>query len=123
LILKLQPTTVRTVEANQTDLHSLVAEEAPSAFHSQLVITTHSPHILYERGFAPIRYFRRHFAAGQQTTTILNLSSFQTGAHPKDRDFLQRYRRVVKSWLWLFHPVDSGGKIGPSSGRQDFSKP
>jgi predicted ATP-dependent endonuclease of OLD family len=80
---------------------SLVGEEAPSAFRSQLVVTTHSPHILYERGFAPIRYFRRHFAAGQQTTTVLNLSSFQPGEHPKDRDFLQRYLKLTHCDLFF----------------------
>jgi len=80
---------------------SLVEEEAPSAFRSQLVVTTHSPHILYERGFAPIRYFRRHLAAGEQTTTVLNLSSFQPGEHPKDRDFLQRYLKLTHCDLFF----------------------
>ncbi len=28
-------------------------------YTSQVVVTTHSTHILYERGFRPIRYFRR----------------------------------------------------------------
>ncbi len=56
-------------------------------FASQVVVTTHSPHILYERGFTPIRYFRRHTTEGQQNTQVLNLSSFQAGDEPKDRDF------------------------------------
>jgi predicted ATP-dependent endonuclease of OLD family len=46
--------------------------EEGSAFRSQMVVTTHSPHILYERGFRPIRYFRRRTEAGEQTTEVLN---------------------------------------------------
>lgn len=64
--------------------------ETSGAFSSQAVITTHSPHILYERGFTPIRYFRRHVTNGEQTTKVLNLSSFQRGPAPRDKDFLQR---------------------------------
>lgn len=70
-------------------------------FSSQVVITTHSPHILYERGFTPIRYFRRHIKEGDQTTEVLNLSSFQKGPNPKDRDFLQRYLKLTHCDLFF----------------------
>lgn len=79
---------------------SLVEEKGETAFASQVVVTTHSPHILYERGFAPIRYFRRH-AEGEQTTLVLNLSSFQAGDAPKDRDFLQRYLKLTHCDLFF----------------------
>lgn len=79
---------------------SLVEEKSKAAFASQIVVTTHSPHILYERGFAPIRYFRRH-AESEQTTQVLNLSSFQAGDAPKDRDFLQRYLKLTHCDLFF----------------------
>jgi hypothetical protein len=75
--------------------------EARGAFSNQVVITTHSPHILYERGFTPIRYFRRHFTNGEQTTKVLNLSSFQRGPTPKDKDFLQRYLKLMHCDLFF----------------------
>jgi predicted ATP-dependent endonuclease of OLD family len=75
--------------------------EEDSAFRSQLVITTHSPHILYERGFTPIRYFRRHITDSEQTTQVLNLSTFQAGEQPKDRDFLQRYLKLTHCDLFF----------------------
>lgn len=71
------------------------------AFLSQIVVTTHSPHILYERGFAPIRYFRRYSADGEQWTKVLNLSGFQKGDAPKDRDFLQRYLKLTHCDLFF----------------------
>ncbi|MBU1374645.1 MAG: ATP-dependent endonuclease [Alphaproteobacteria bacterium] len=75
--------------------------EVGSAFSSQVVITTHSPHILYERGFEPIRYFRRHVTAGEQTTQVVNLSTFQAGDGAKDRDFLQRYLKLTHCDLFF----------------------
>jgi predicted ATP-dependent endonuclease of OLD family len=79
--------------------------ENESSFKSQIVITTHSPHILYERGFSPIRYFRRHLVEGEQTTDVLNLSSFQAGPNPKDRDFLQRYLKLTHCDLFFADAV------------------
>lgn len=78
-----------------------IAGDRAGVFASQVVITTHSPHILYERGFTPIRYFRRHITDGEQTTQVLNLSSFQKGPNPKDRDFLQRYLKLTHCDLFF----------------------
>jgi len=75
--------------------------EGNSAFNCQLIITTHSSHILYERGFEPIRYFRRHVVENEQTTQVLNLSTFQAGDNPKDRDFLQRYLKLTHCDLFF----------------------
>ncbi|MBB3872923.1 ATP-dependent nuclease [Brevundimonas mediterranea] len=75
--------------------------EIEGAFASQVVVTTHSPHVLYERGFAPIRYFRRHVVDQEQTTQVLNLSAFQPGDAPKDRDFLQRYLKLTHCDLFF----------------------
>ncbi len=78
-----------------------IVGEARGAFSSQVVITTHSPHILYERGFSPIRYFRRHVVDGEQSSEVLNLSGFQRGPTPKDRDFLQRYLKLTHCDLFF----------------------
>lgn len=75
--------------------------EDGGVFSSQVVITTHSPHILYERGFRPIRYFRRHVTDGEQTTQVVNLSTFQAGSAQKDRDFLQRYLKLTHCDLFF----------------------
>lgn len=76
------------------------SEKDGGAFRSQTVITTHSPHILYERGFQPIRYFRRQTVATEQTTDVLNLSRYYSD-NPKDRDFLQRYLRLTHCDLFF----------------------
>ena len=75
--------------------------EAEGAFASQVVVTTHSPHIMYERGFGPIRYFRRHVSDVEQTTQVLNLSNFQPSSGAKDRDFLQRYLKLTHCDLFF----------------------
>lgn len=71
-----------------------------SIFGSQMVITTHSPHILYERGFKPIRYFRRKKVGKEQLTEVLNLSAFYQ-AQPSDRDFLERYLKLTHCDLFF----------------------
>lgn len=75
-------------------------DEDGGVFHSQTVVTTHSPHILYERGFQPIRYFQRKNINGEQTTEVLNLSSFYN-QNPEDRDFLQRYLKLTHCDLFF----------------------
>jgi predicted ATP-dependent endonuclease of OLD family len=69
-------------------------------FSSQMVITTHSPHILYERGFKPIRFFRRKKIDSEQQTEVLNLSAFYQ-AQPHDRDFLERYLKLTHCDLFF----------------------
>src|SRR3546814_19033349 len=49
------------------DILSIEGSEA-AHYTSQLVVSTHSPHILYERGFRPIRYFRRTSGPVAQTS-------------------------------------------------------
>lgn len=85
---------------NVLDLLKIENEE-DSIFCNQVVITTHSSHILYERGFGPIRYFRRHVTDGEQTSQVLNLSTFQAGDGAKDRDFLQRYLKLTHCDLFF----------------------
>jgi len=73
-----------------------------SFFHTQIVVTTHSPHILYERGFSPIRYFRRVSAELEHHTDVRNLSRFKAGDNEKDaREFLQRYLKLTHCDLFF----------------------
>ncbi|ARP85309.1 AAA family ATPase [Bordetella genomosp. 9] len=75
-------------------------------FHTQLVITTHSPHILYERGFSPIRYFRRVSDQLDHHTDVRNLSRFKIGeADASAREFLQRYLKLTHCDLFFSDAV------------------
>ena len=84
---------------NVLDLLKIEGEDG-SIFGSQMVITTHSPHILYERGFKPIRYFRRKKIGTEQLTEVLNLSAFYQ-TQPDDRDFLERYLKLTHCDLFF----------------------
>lgn len=92
---QLQQVFVRNVLGLMND-----GKEDTGIWRSQTVITTHSPHILYERGFKPIRYFKRQNVAGNQTTEVLNLSEFYNKT-PNDRDFLQRYLKLTHCDLFF----------------------
>jgi hypothetical protein len=82
-------------------LHLIEIEGADAgAFRSQIVATTHSPHILYEKGFKPVRYFRRQGLDEDQTTDVLNLSAFYDQT-PNDRDFLERYLKLTHCDLFF----------------------
>jgi predicted ATP-dependent endonuclease of OLD family len=86
---------------NVLELLQIEGEET-GVFRSQTVVTTHSPHILYERGFTPIRYFRRNVSEDiDQTTEVLNLSAFYSNADSRDRDFLQRYLKLTHCDLFF----------------------
>lgn len=67
---------------------------------SQVVVTTHSPHILYERGFRPIRYFRRLTTPAGQEVKVLSVSLFYE-TNEKDRDFLERYMKLAHCDLFF----------------------
>jgi predicted ATP-dependent endonuclease of OLD family len=79
-------------------------EEDGGTFQSQTVVTTHSPHILYESGFQPIRYFRRQNIDGKPTTDVLNLSTFYS-QNPNEGDFLQRYLKLTHCDLFFADAV------------------
>ncbi len=66
------------------------------SFNTQIIVTTHSPHIIYESGFQPIRYFHRNNdAGGIQTTEVLNLTTFYDKTPHETREFLQRYMKLT----------------------------
>jgi predicted ATP-dependent endonuclease of OLD family len=82
------------------DILKIEGDDALS-YRSQLVVTTHSPHILYERGFRPVRYFRRSASGPHQTSELLNLSAFYADTDPSTRDFLERYLRLTHCELFF----------------------
>lgn len=70
----------------------------------QLAVTTHSPHILYESGFRPVRYFRREGAGGSDQHSIaLNLSGFYKDE--PERDFFERYMKLTHCDLFFADAV------------------
>lgn len=78
------------------------AADDDGLFATQLVVTTHSPHILYERGFGPIRYFRRVSDALDNFTEVKNLSRFKsTESEKASREFLQRYLKLTHCDLFF----------------------
>lgn len=83
-------------------LEILAAEDdKPDGFHTQLALSTHSPHILYERGFQPIRYFRREGSGVEQASKILNLSEFYRTTGSPSCDFLERYLKLTHCDLFF----------------------
>lgn len=82
------------------DILSIEGDDA-AHYTSQLVVSTHSPHILYERGFRPIRYFRRTSGPVAQTSDVLNLSIFYDRTINPTRDFLERYLKLTHCDLFF----------------------
>lgn len=81
------------------EILAITGEDA-NYYSTQLAITTHSPHMLYERGFRPIRYFRREGNAGAlQHSVALNLSLFYKS--DPEKDFLERYMRLAHCDLFF----------------------
>jgi predicted ATP-dependent endonuclease of OLD family len=78
-----------------------LGEEDQVHYTSQVVVTTHSTHILYERGFRPIRYFRRSRSEAVSTSDVLNLSIFYDDTDPNIRTFLERYLRLTHCDLFF----------------------
>jgi AAA ATPase domain len=70
-------------------------------YTSQFIVTTHSPHILYERGFKPVRYFRRSAIDAHQACDVLNLSAFYNITPVPTRDFLERYMKLTHCDLFF----------------------
>jgi predicted ATP-dependent endonuclease of OLD family len=79
----------------------ILIDDDTQNYSSQLILTTHSAHILYERGFKPIRYFRREHNGSLQSTTVLNLSKFYTITSEPIRDFLERYLKLTHCDLFF----------------------
>lgn len=78
-----------------------LSDEDAVFYKSQFLITTHSPHILYERGFRPIRYFQRSTLGSHQSSEVLNLSVFYNATDAATRDFLERYMKLTHCDLFF----------------------
>jgi predicted ATP-dependent endonuclease of OLD family len=75
--------------------------DAGEGFTSQFAVTTHSPHILYESNFKPIRYFsRKSTGASSLVTIVKDLSKFYE-SETESRDFLQRYLKLTHCDLFF----------------------
>ena len=80
----------------------ILPKEDVALFTTQLVITTHSPHIIYESGFLPIRYFRRSNMTGAgQCSEVLNLSEFYRKTEEETANFLQQYMKLTHCDLFF----------------------
>lgn len=75
---------------------------AEPGFQTQMVVTTHSSHILYERSFKPIRYFCRAKPSGAvHCSDVKNLSVFYQGEEAATRQFLQQYLKLTHCDLFF----------------------
>ncbi|WP_285730408.1 ATP-dependent endonuclease [Nocardiopsis sp. ATB16-24] len=82
---------------------SHVEKKAEVGFHTQLVVTTHSPHIIHNTSFNPIRYFRRLGGlSGVPATEIKDLSHLQTGGNS---GFLRRFLKLTNCHLFFSEAV------------------
>lgn len=71
-------------------------------FQTQLIATTHSPHIIYESDFTPIRYFcRASTPDGPHLTDVKNLSTFYQDEPKASREFLQQYIKLTHCDLFF----------------------
>lgn len=72
-------------------------------FVTQLVVSTHSPHITHEVSFSSLRYFRRYPAINKDetpTTRIINLSNIFDKKSDEIR-FVERYLKIMHCDLFF----------------------
>ncbi|NOT78918.1 MAG: ATP-dependent endonuclease [Bacteriovoracaceae bacterium] len=124
------PLHIIVIEEPEAHLHSqlqqvftrkvfeIISENTPQELNlnNQIIITTHSPHIIYESGFTPIRYFRRSLESGRlPTSEVLNLSTFlkeKDNASTEEKkeflttkNFLQQYMKLTHCDLFFADAV------------------
>lgn len=74
----------------------------PPNCSTQLAVTTHSAHIVYESSFRPIRYFqRRDASSGVPDTDVKNLSVFHDQEAETSRAFLLQYFKLTHCDLFF----------------------
>lgn len=79
-----------------------VLPAADDGFTTQMVVTTHSAHIIYEKDFTPIRYFRRSIdASANHISDVRNLSRFYDDEEEATRDFLLQYLKLTHCDLFF----------------------
>lgn len=74
---------------------SLLPDDEQSAFRTQLIVTTHSSHILRAAEFESVRYFRRTDATERRhRSEVLNLSCLKPD-DAQSRTFMRRYMKLT----------------------------
>jgi predicted ATP-dependent endonuclease of OLD family len=80
---------------------SILPVEPGSAFATQMIVTTHSAHIVYARGFEAVRYFRRTDATGvRHRSEVLNLSHLEA-SEDTSHTFLRKYMKLTHCDLFF----------------------
>ena len=112
---KCQPVHLLFVEEPEAHLHAPLQQvfvnkvleilrkedELINGLQTQLALTTHSSHILYERNFKCVRYFQRKGTGVEQNSNVLNLSKFYQSAENSTHDFLERYLKLTHCDLFF----------------------
>jgi predicted ATP-dependent endonuclease of OLD family len=81
-------------------INEIIPDDGP-LYRTQLVVTTHSPHIIYESSFTPIRYFQRaSLLESGHYSKVLNLSKFQEN-EKQTIDFLRQYMKLTHCDLFF----------------------
>lgn len=79
-----------------------ILPEADPAFTTQMVVTTHSAHVIYEKSFEPIRYFKRTGLDGNiHHTDVRDLMTFRGIAEEATRHFLRQYLKLTHCDLFF----------------------
>ncbi|WP_160050604.1 MULTISPECIES: AAA family ATPase [unclassified Nocardiopsis] len=81
-----------------------VQKNATTGFHTQIIVTTHSPNIIYDTSFDPIRYFRRITeTAGAPATQVRDLS--RLNVENDETNFLRRFLKLTNCHLFFADAV------------------
>lgn len=80
---------------------SIMSKGEGSAFNTQIIVTTHSSHIVYAKGFESVRYFQRTDALdGRNRSKVLNLSRLEA-SDKTSLDFLRKYMKLTHCDLFF----------------------
>ncbi|MEU7172585.1 ATP-dependent endonuclease [Micromonospora tulbaghiae] len=82
-------------------IRDILPETSPD-FTTQMIVTTHSSHVIYESNFEPIRYFKRSGPDGNILhSDVRNLSTFHNNEEQGTRDFIRRYLKLTHCDLFF----------------------
>jgi len=79
-----------------------ILPQVESAFATQMIVTTHSAHVIYEKSFEPIRYFKRAGIDGNvHHTDVKDLMTFRETTEDDTRHFLRQYLKLTHCDLFF----------------------